>query len=94
MRTIKCPKCGKEYLVGEIYIPDAFVGAPKYVERDSRGQIINYLGTDMDTTEFFTCEDCDTHFKVEASVTFNVEELTDEQFQEAVRPKYTKKELF
>lgn len=74
---IKCPHCGREYLAGEIYLPKSFVGQPTDVIKGFEGQVLTYNGTDMDLKEEFVCENCDTKFSVEATVSFKTKEVTD-----------------
>ena len=69
---IKCPNCGREYLPVEIYIPDAFFGNPNDIEREyGTGKIIHYMGQNMDLVEHYTCDYCNTPFKVVAKVQFS-----------------------
>lgn len=69
---IKCPNCGREYLPGEIYIPERFLGKPKDLERNADGKIIADYGSAMDLEESFECEFCGCAFKVRADVKFIV----------------------
>ena len=48
---ITCPRCGAQYLPGEIYLPKAFLGQPKLIEKDFAGKILDYLGESMDLSE-------------------------------------------
>ena len=74
-KIIVCPCCGAEYLPGEIYLPDYFVGQPTNIEKTySEGKIMYYNGKDMDLEEHFTCDRCNTRFKVKAKVSFETEE--------------------
>ena len=75
--TIRCPKCGCEYLPGEIYYPNHFLGRPEQVFRDEEGNVLGVNGTDMDTTEEYTCDRCGAHFSVDASVTFRTTLIPD-----------------
>ena len=75
INTITCPKCGKEYLPGEIYIPKNFLGQPNTIIRNNQGQIEDYDGIPMDLEEEFICDSCGAHFKVTASVSFKVKDL-------------------
>ena len=67
---ITCPYCGAQYLPGEIYMPEALLGRPIDVVRDSLGKIICVDYQEVDTmpnaTETFTCEYCEQPFDVEA----------------------------
>lgn len=94
VNVIKCPHCGYEYLPGEIYIGKTFIGCPENITRNSIGEVIDYVG-DMSTTEYYQCDNCDTHFKITSTVTFTETEITEEEYvNEAIKPKFTKKELF
>lgn len=70
---IKCPKCGRWYLPGEIYMPKNFLGQPKNIIRDSNELEIIAApdGSEMDLEEKFVCEKCGTPFRVYANVSFN-----------------------
>jgi hypothetical protein len=75
-RPIKCPHCRCEYLPGEIFQPDYFLGKPKNVIRNKLGEILGHEGTDMDTHETFVCIQCDKEFNVTARVMFDVDDGT------------------
>lgn len=75
--TIRCPHCNTEYLPGEIYYPNAFVGQPTHIIKDPDGNVLGFDGDDMQTEEVFTCEKCGKQFKVDASVTFKTEPVHD-----------------
>ena len=70
---IKCPSCDYEYLPGEIYLPEQFLGKPKNVERTIEGRIDTNYGTDMNLKEIYTCDKCGKAFKVSANVSFTTE---------------------
>lgn len=70
---IQCPKCGREYLPAEIFIPSAFLGKPADIVRDVYGKILDYEGTSVDAIETYTCDKCSTLFQVRAKMTFVVE---------------------
>lgn len=68
---ITCPCCGAEYTAGQIYVPKAFLGVPKYIEREGVSHKIMFdAGKPMDTTEYYMCDYCDTKFKITASIRF------------------------
>lgn len=75
--TIRCPYCGYEYLPGEIYIPEDFVGQPKNIIKDEEGNVLGFDEADMNTEETFICDHCGKKFKVDASVTFKTEPIKD-----------------
>ena len=70
---IACPKCGREYLPAEIFVPQAFFGKPQDIVRDIYGTILDYDGTSVDAMESYTCDKCNTLFQVRAKMTFVVE---------------------
>lgn len=72
MEILKCPKCGREYLPAEIYIPEVFFGKPDYVHVEN-GKIVNFSGTDMNLEETYCCDDCDTTFIVTSKISFRTE---------------------
>ena len=69
--TIRCPKCDMEYLPSEIFIPKQFFGTPEYIYRDNDRNIIDIIGTTMDTTETYTCDHCNTTFTINCKLSFN-----------------------
>ena len=93
MVVIQCPKCGREYLPAEIYLPDSFLGKPYDIEKTHTGKIDVFDGSTMDTVEEYVCDYCDTHFRVVANVNFKTYEVDDkEKFSNTyVSPLNTKK---
>ena len=84
---IKCPGCGAEYLPGEIFMPNAIIGQPDEVVKDSLGKIIyeDYYTVDREPNlmESFTCEYCNKPFVVEAVVSYKAkEEAPEKNFKE------------
>ena len=77
-RPIRCPHCRCEYLPGEIFQPDYFLGQPKNVIRNRIGEILGHEGTDMDTSETFVCNQCDNEFRITARVMFDVDDGRNE----------------
>lgn len=79
-----CPNCGAQFLPGEIYMPEAFIGHPVEVVRDSFGMLVyaDYKKIDNmpNRTERFICEYCDKPFEVEASpMVFRTKEVAPEE---------------
>lgn len=72
VQTLKCPKCGYEYLPGEIFIPNNFVGKPTDISRTFDGKIKYFDGLDMDPDETYVCDHCGTPLKIHAEVSFKV----------------------
>ena len=82
IQKIKCPVCGYEYVVSEIFIPKYLLGNPKLIERDNEGKIDVYVGDEQDLVEEYTCDNCSTAFKVRANITFDVEVLENKTFND------------
>jgi len=76
-QVIKCPKCGAEYMAGEIYLPEYFIGQPNNIIKGYDHNILSYNGSDMDVEEQYQCDYCDCKFKVSASVTFRTGEIKE-----------------
>ena len=76
---IKCPYCGQEYLPSEIYVPKAFFGTQKNIERSYDGKIVDYDGDDMDLRESYKCDCCDNIFYVDTQIKF-VTSKEDEKY--------------
>jgi ribosomal protein L37AE/L43A len=68
---IKCPNCDTQYLPGEIYLPEHFLGQPKDVERDITGKIVWQEGIEQNLVEIFTCEKCGKTFTVTANISYS-----------------------
>ncbi len=78
--VIICPRCGREYLPAEIFIPKAFFGHPEDIERTPAGKIDVYEGSPMCLTEEYKCDGCDLSFEVTADIKFKVKEKVKEEF--------------
>lgn len=78
-KTIKCPKCDREYLPAEIFYPKPFFGNVKDIVRDYSGKIISFSGNSLDLTENYICDGCGTAMKVYARISFDavVDEARD-----------------
>lgn len=91
---ITCPKCGREYLPAELYIPDAFFGRPKDIVRDIYGIILDYEGTSVDLQESYICDKCNTNFVVKAKIGFTTEITKLDNFDEEYISPIHKNTLF
>lgn len=92
---IKCPRCGREYTPAEIFIPDAFFGRPTTIERDANtGKITNFYGRDMDLSEQYICDKCDTPFKINTKLQFITTENTKYNFNEDYKTSLKPQTLF
>jgi len=67
---IECPNCGKEYALGEIFIPNALVGQPKFISRDITNKITDCVDN-SDNTETYIC-DCGCQFDITATISVKV----------------------
>lgn len=92
--VIKCPKCGYNYLPGEIYLPEHFLGQPKHIEKEgSTGRIMYYSGIPQDPEEVYTCDKCHTTFLVDTKMSFETE-ILDEEARKKKTTKLTQIALF
>lgn len=80
--TIKCPKCGCEYLFEEIYSACGFFGKPKNILRDDNGKIVAFEGDTLDTKETYTCDRCGCTFDVETKVLVDTKVNVEQDFSE------------
>lgn len=91
---IECPKCGREYLPAEIFVPNAFFGRPRDIVRDVYGRILDYEGTSVDLQETYTCDKCNTNFVVRAKIGFTTEVTKLDNFDEEYVTPIHKNTLF
>lgn len=94
MKTIKCPKCGREYLPGEIFIPEYFLGKPKEVERDLYGNIIFTNGIEQNLSETYVCDGCKAILKIQANITYTITEDKTNNINEEYKTNLYNGELF
>lgn len=80
MPTIKCPKCGWEYHVSEIFYPYSLTGKASNIVRSEEGKILYMNCEEPELEETFCCENCDHEFTVKAKVTFEVVEEKEDEF--------------
>lgn len=83
IECIICPKCGREYLPAEIYLPNQFLGRPNSILRFNNGKIDTFDGTSMNLDETYICDNCDTEFKVSAKVQFKTQVVKKNDFSQA-----------
>ena len=92
--VIVCPKCGREYLPAELYVPNEFFGRPKDIVRDVYGTILDYEGTSVDLQETYICDKCNTNFVVRAKIGFMTEVTKLDNFDEEYITPIHKNTLF
>lgn len=71
MKAIDCPKCGMQYHISEIYVPQSLVGNPVFIDKDEEGKITKVVGNDSDFNETYRCDKCNTLFDIHCEVKFN-----------------------
>ena len=91
---IDCPKCGRQYLPAEIFVPKAFFGTPYDIVRDIYGNILDYEGTSVDLFETYTCDKCNTTFQVRTKMQFTTESTKLANFDEEYSTPLHKNTLF
>ena len=93
---IKCPKCGREYVAAEIFMPSDLLGKPNNIIRDDDGKIILCEGEQPELKEEYTCDNCGTTFEaflhIESYSRYNKTE-DDDEFVISLRDE-DKEELF
>lgn len=79
--VIKCPHCGYEYLPGEIFMPNNFLGQPRHIVRDALGKILyeEYIeDKELVSTEKYVCDSCNKTFITEAIISFKTKAEEEE----------------
>lgn len=92
--VITCPNCGAEYLPSEIYIPNAFFGRPKHIERDENHKIIHVAGQNMNLTEQYICNYCNNPFRITCKISFVEKSEMKFNFEDGYTTQLKKKTLF
>lgn len=67
---IRCPVCGQEYLIAEIFLPEDFLGNPSNIVKRVDGKIDFYLGEKPSFETSYCCDNCNTTFDIKAKVAF------------------------
>jgi len=78
----KCPKCGAEYTVSEIFLPGQIIGKPIEILKDDFGKIIFISGAKPELTEGWTCDICNTYFKFKVNISLESQYDEDKDFSE------------
>ena len=84
---IRCPYCGYEYSIAEIYYPDDLVGSENPVIRNSKNEITYSTGNPPNLDRDYTCDNCSKSFQVSACqkfITKKLDELKDADFEECI----------
>ena len=90
---IVCPKCGTQYLPGEIFLPKSFVGQPKQVIKNCYGEIIDYYGDSMGLNETYQCDKCNAVLSIKAAVQFQVQIKDELNLKAPYRTNFKKEKL-
>ena len=69
-QKIYCPTCGREYFPEEIFMRGDMYGNPHSIIRDENGKIIEYEGHSVNLNETYTCDKCNTFFRVVGKMDF------------------------
>jgi hypothetical protein len=91
---IACPKCGHQYLPAEIFTPNAFFGKPYGIERNYNGDIMEYEGQSIDLFDTYTCDNCDTLFRISTKLSFTTSLGEEDTFEEEYISPLNKSRLF
>lgn len=67
--VIKCPYCGAEYLLEEIFMADDIIGN-RHAIKDEKGRIVFIEGDNPELVSEYICDYCDKKFT--ASIEFDV----------------------
>lgn len=87
---IKCPNCGWEYTLAEIFYPKYVLGNPKDIERTSDGKIVEYYGHSPELEETYKCDNCSCSFKTHLAFSHTSELLhTSNELEDFVQPLYS-----
>ena len=77
---IKCPHCGAEYLLEEIFYPEDIFGETsngKYLTvKDENGRILSTEST-KNLKQTYTCDYCDKDFEVTLNISNTTRPITD-----------------
>ena len=77
--TIKCPHCGAEYVLDEIFIAKYITGKSNKPLKDTTGKIlaIDFI-EDPDLTELYHCDFCKKDFNVELDIKVKTSAVNEE----------------
>lgn len=78
---VKCPHCGREYLLCEIVYPNSLLGYATDIERDIYGKIIYHNSNEISDTESYTCDECRKPFKVKTKIICETSKDTTNDFE-------------
>ena len=79
--VVKCPHCGYEYHLSEIYFPEDFIGHPDQIIKDALGKIlyVDYEEEHSPALEAkYVCDGCGKPFVVTLSMSVKSEEESKE----------------
>lgn len=77
--TIKCPYCGAEYTLDEIYLAKYITGKSKQLMKDPTGKILlAEFELEPDLTEIFNCDYCHKDFNVDLEIKTTTSSVKEE----------------
>lgn len=80
--TVRCPHCGMEYSLDELFVSKYILGRSDHVVRDPLGNIIliDYITEDSKPylTEQYICDGCNKQFNVELTIKAKAEAPDEE----------------
>ena len=68
--VVRCPYCGAEYLVSEIFMPESLLDKAYTIHKDENGILEFVDGEQAELVESYICDYCNKQFKVEAKVSY------------------------
>ena len=68
--VVKCPYCGAEYLVSEIFLPEDLLDKAYTIHKNENGIIEFVNGKEAELIESYICDYCDKQFIVKASMSY------------------------
>lgn len=76
---LKCPHCGAEYTLDEIFFPKSITGKSKRPYKDPTGKILRIdLEEEQDLVESFNCDYCNKDFKVTLEIKAKSSNVSEE----------------
>ena len=67
--TVRCPKCGREYTLAEIFYPSDLLGEPNNIIREDDGKIMLIEGDRPSYQQEYECDNCGTVFTTRVELT-------------------------
>lgn len=95
--VISCPKCGKQYLPAEIFIPNCVFGKPDLILRNTENEIVDMTGITPDKDETYCCDNCNTTFRISLKMKFTatIDDSIDfsDEYADSMKSRFSVKEF-